>query len=157
MEKVIERNLTVEKDVLTPRDRNRIAKGMNQYVFGICLIENKFVFVKRKSGGLGFPGGGVEKGETPLQAVKREIKEETDVDVKKARLFGKETVHICGKVLRGYAYKCELCSKPAKKGVVLASAPRKLEFENQFWIWKVRGRKILENKVGISKMDSRRR
>lgn len=49
--------------------------------------KNKLLIIKRKSGlhsGLwAFPGGLVEKGETDEQALKREIKEETGLQIKK--------------------------------------------------------------------------
>jgi 8-oxo-dGTP diphosphatase len=52
----------------------------------------KFVFVRRKNepfkGKLAFPGGMVEYGETIEQAVKREIKEETGLEVEISDLLG---------------------------------------------------------------------
>lgn len=38
--------------------------------------------------GWGFPGGYLEYGDSPMQAVKREFKEETNLDVKVTRMLG---------------------------------------------------------------------
>lgn len=37
---------------------------------------------------IGFPGGGIDKGETPVEAARREIKEEIGANVSKLRLLG---------------------------------------------------------------------
>lgn len=42
------------------------------------------------------PGGGVEPGETPEQAVVREVHEETGYDVELLRLLGKDTLTVPG-------------------------------------------------------------
>jgi len=51
--------------------------------YGVCMHENKILLVKvRSSGKWFFPGGGVEIGEKLEEAVIRECKEETNIDVK---------------------------------------------------------------------------
>ena len=56
-------------------------------VKGIVVLDNKILLLKRvkpSTDGLGFwelPGGGLEYGETPNQAVIRELKEETGLDI----------------------------------------------------------------------------
>jgi 8-oxo-dGTP diphosphatase len=61
-------------------------------VSAIIQKENKFLLVKQAKGrymeGLwAFPGGKVEAGETPEIALKREIKEETSLDISIKELF----------------------------------------------------------------------
>lgn len=57
-------------------------------VKAIVIYRQKILILKRtrpSSDGLGFwelPGGGLEYGETPHQALIRELKEETDLDIK---------------------------------------------------------------------------
>lgn len=56
-------------------------------VKGIVVLDNKILLLKRvkpSTDGLGFwelPGGGLEYGETPNQALIRELKEETGLDI----------------------------------------------------------------------------
>ncbi len=56
-------------------------------VKGIVVLNNKILLMKRihpSSDGLGYwelPGGGLEYGETPNQALIRELKEETGLDI----------------------------------------------------------------------------
>lgn len=62
-------------------------KALNRQkaVAGIIWRENKILFVRRNKApfkdGLHLPGGKVEANETLLQAVQREIKEETGLDI----------------------------------------------------------------------------
>ena len=57
-------------------------------VKGIVIYKDKVLILKRvkaSSDGLGYwelPGGGLEYGETPEKALKRELKEETGLDIK---------------------------------------------------------------------------
>ncbi len=65
-----------------------------QVVAGLMIEEGKILIARRhmhdSNGGLWeFPGGKVEKGESPEQALSRELKEELDLYVKVGRLFGK--------------------------------------------------------------------
>ena len=63
-----------------------------QVVAGLMIEESKILIARRhfhdSNGGLWeFPGGKVEKGESPQQALARELKEELDLYVKVGRLF----------------------------------------------------------------------
>ncbi|MFK4824033.1 NUDIX hydrolase [Paenochrobactrum sp. BZR 588] len=57
----------------------------------ICRREERFLLVKRgkepKKDWLAFPGGSVEKGETPEQAAQRELHEETALHAKALKHF----------------------------------------------------------------------
>lgn len=63
---------------------------MNQRVRGIIIDDGKIVLIERVKGDRThyiFPGGGVEKGETILQALHREMKEELGVTVSVGERF----------------------------------------------------------------------
>ena len=50
---------------------------------GCIIIEDgKVLLIKQTSGAWGFPKGHVEENETELQTAEREVKEETNIDVK---------------------------------------------------------------------------
>jgi len=61
-------------------------------VCALVIYKGSLLLVKRSPfdnflpGGWEFPGGGVETGEKPCQALKRELKEEIDLDISKERL-----------------------------------------------------------------------
>lgn len=63
----------------------------------VFLKDDSVLLVKRRiqphKGQLGFPGGFLEYGESPYDAAKREIKEETGVDLTKLRLLEVNTTH----------------------------------------------------------------
>ena len=61
----------------------------------MCMIEDskrgKILVQNRKKGnwtGIAFPGGHIEKGESIVESVIREIKEETNLDIDKIKLCG---------------------------------------------------------------------
>jgi len=69
---------------------------LNQRIMVTAIIKkgNKFLLLKRSrnnkmySGQWQFPEGGIKFGEEPLMALKRELREETGLKVKRARLLG---------------------------------------------------------------------
>ena len=76
---------------------------------------DKFMICRRpayKARGLlwEFPGGKTEEGETPEQALIREIKEELDADIKVGQLFTKLTHVYPDLTIELYLFKAELLS-----------------------------------------------
>jgi 8-oxo-dGTP diphosphatase len=57
-----------------------------------------------------FPGGAVEKGETFEAAIEREIKEETDLNIKAVRLVGKFYDEDETLIIHIYLYRCDIIS-----------------------------------------------
>ncbi len=61
-------------------------------VTGLVLHENKLLLTKRAGAPFkdwwDLPGGFMDKGETPEEAIKRELMEETELDIRIDKLFG---------------------------------------------------------------------
>jgi len=77
------------KQEIIPETSKKIIKKIN-VVIGVIKSKNKYFIQKRPSHGLlgdlwEFPGGKIEKGETAQKALKRELKEEIDVELKSAK------------------------------------------------------------------------
>jgi len=68
----------------------RLTRGMTLGTRGVVIdSQNRMLVVRQRyTSGWIFPGGGVERGETPVAALKREMKEETGV-----RLSGAMVMH----------------------------------------------------------------
>ena len=65
-------------------------------VYGI-IINNKNILLVKKSRGaytgkLDLPGGSFEHGETPVETLKREIKEETNAEIKNYSIYSADSV-----------------------------------------------------------------
>jgi 8-oxo-dGTP pyrophosphatase MutT (NUDIX family) len=54
---------------------------------GLILMDNKALLVRRNNGEWSLPGGRLEEGETPEQAMAREVLEETGIQCKAGLLF----------------------------------------------------------------------
>lgn len=75
---------------------------MKQYkhlgVYGLIIKDNKIVLIKKKTGPydnkLDLPGGSIEFGEKPEEALKREFLEETGIEIKGYQLFDANSVLI---------------------------------------------------------------
>jgi len=74
---------------IIPKPKKRIIKDVDVAI-GILKKDGKYFIQKRPVGGLladlwEFPGGKIERGESPAQALRRELKEELGIDVKSSR------------------------------------------------------------------------
>ncbi len=67
-----------------------------KHVFVICQYRRKWLLTEHHSRGLEFPGGKVEKGETPEQAAHREVMEETGATIKQLHYVGQYFVDAKG-------------------------------------------------------------
>jgi 8-oxo-dGTP diphosphatase len=56
--------------------------------YAVIFCEGRVLVLKRKNGFWEFPGGGVEWGEHPDEAVVREVKEETGIEIKNPTFLG---------------------------------------------------------------------
>ena len=85
------RDIESEKDL-----GDRKVSGMHAY----CFYQNKMVVVYAAAKGYWTPpGGGVEEGEGPRDATRREVKEETNMRVIKQRLLGYQDILEPGRVV----------------------------------------------------------
>jgi 8-oxo-dGTP pyrophosphatase MutT (NUDIX family) len=106
------------KKKLVPRGDLHFRPG----AYGFIFRENKMLFVKmRLNGKYCLPGGGVDLGEPALDALRREVKEETGLDVTAGRFVGVwENLHYYDpqdKAWHGYAF-CWEC-EPTTAGLAL--------------------------------------
>jgi len=77
--------LSIMKNLLTIDEKNydsSLPEIKRVAVRGIFSIDNKIVFIEGDSGELKIPGGGIEENESDLQALCREVQEETGYIVK---------------------------------------------------------------------------
>ena len=67
-------------------------------VYGIIINDDKVLLITKSRGAytgkLDFPGGSFEHGETPEETLIREIKEETNLDVKSYHLYDVKSVRL---------------------------------------------------------------
>ena len=89
-----------------------------QAVIGIVEENDKFLIQKRPSTGLladlwEFPGGKIEKGETPQRALVREMKEELGTDIRDSTFLTKVQHSYTQYQVTLHAYRCVLNSTPS--------------------------------------------
>lgn len=65
-------------------------------VYGIIIENNQIVLVKKNGGPydgkLDLPGGSIEFGETPVEALQRELSEEIGIELKESKLIDADSV-----------------------------------------------------------------
>lgn len=79
----------------------------NGKIFATKRGESKFSYVAHK---FEFPGGKIEAGEQGEEAVKRELKEELDLEVKVGGLYASHTYEYPDFIITLYLYECEALS-----------------------------------------------
>lgn len=92
---------------------------MINVVAAIIEKENKILITKRNlkksQGGLWeFPGGKIEEGETKQEALKREIKEELDLDIEVYEQVTEKVHHYPDKDINLISFKCKIISGELK-------------------------------------------
>ncbi len=88
---------------------------MQKRVRAILIDNGKIILIKRVKKDrvyYVFPGGGVEKGETLVQALQREMREELGVNVSVGKLFAKRPFNKPGSGIdqMEYFYSCKIVS-----------------------------------------------
>lgn len=88
---------------------------MKKVTAAICISSNKILIAKRGtnvslSGRWEFPGGKLEDGETPEECLKREIKEELNLDIIVGEFFDKSIHKYENGEIELLAYYCEIVS-----------------------------------------------
>ncbi|HEX6483523.1 MAG TPA: NUDIX domain-containing protein [Ktedonobacteraceae bacterium] len=93
----------------------RIRRIIKISAFGIILDEQQRVLLCHRCDVdlWNLPGGGLEQGETPAQAVVREVKEEVGLKVAVRKLAG-VYIHV-GKVNIAYSYVCDITGGKIRK------------------------------------------
>ena len=79
----------------------------NGKIFATKRGDSPYAYVAHK---YEFPGGKIEAGERGEDAVKRELKEELDLDVKVVGLFASETFEYPDFIITLFVYECEMQS-----------------------------------------------
>ena len=92
----------------------------NGKIFATRRGESPYAYVAHK---YEFPGGKIETGESGEEAVKRELKEELDLEVKVGGLYASQTFEYPDFIITLWLYECEMLSDFTLK-----------EHENYAWI-----------------------
>ena len=77
-------------------------------VFGLIFDEELFLMTQLNKRGWDIPGGHIEAGELPIDAVIREIFEETATRVKNLQIFAYERFELQGAIPESYKYPCPI-------------------------------------------------
>lgn len=141
------------KNILIPKEnRKRLTCQQCNFVFyqnpkttaGVIIVKNGRVLLGKKASGpkkglWNIPGGFLEAGEHPLQGAKREIKEETNLNIRIIKLLGIfKSRYFTGDHCVNIFYLAEIISGPAKAGDDLSQLkwfkpselPKKMAFKD---------------------------
>jgi 8-oxo-dGTP diphosphatase len=97
-------------------ERQRLLKSekMIEVTAAIIEKEGKYLIARRRGGNFDkrweFPGGKIEKGETPEECLSRELEEELEIKVKIGNFFWESTYDYGHKKIRLIGYSCEYVS-----------------------------------------------
>lgn len=85
---------------------------MKEVTAAIILKENKILIAQRApgenlAGKWEFPGGKIESGESPQECLKREIREEFDVDIEVLDYFGESIYDYSSGTIKLIAFWCQ--------------------------------------------------
>ena len=100
----------------------------------IILKNNKILFIHRIKHGEEYyvlPGGAIEKNESPEEAAIREIKEETNFDIKIGSLLWELEENLNGEIRRGYYF----LAKGFKSKLKLGGPEADIQSENNKYLF----------------------
>ena len=119
--------------------RNHPFSKNPRHVWVICRYDNKWLLTKHKDRGLEFPGGKVEKGESPKEAALREVMEETGGVIKKIQYIGQYYVagkagHVVKNVYYAEVEKLEVQDTyyETEGPVLLEKIPSNVKHDNKY-------------------------
>lgn len=104
----------IQEIIPTPK---RVVIQTIDVAIAVIKRNDKYFIQKRRKGGLfadlwEFPGGKFEKGESPIEALKREIKEEIGVELGGVKKFFTATHYFTQFKANLHVFKCELKGNP---------------------------------------------
>lgn len=99
-----------------------------KHVFVICRYKKKWLLTRHRNRGLEFPGGKVERNETPKQAAIREVLEETGGEIEKINYLGQYFVSGKKEQLAKNIYFAQINILKEKKCYYETEGPVLLEF-----------------------------
>ncbi|MDV2686361.1 nucleoside triphosphatase YtkD [Alkalihalophilus lindianensis] len=101
--------------------------GDPKHVWVICRYKEQWLVTKHKKRGLEFPGGKVERNETPIDAAHREVMEETGGVIGDIRLIGQYEVTTENELIYKNIYFATISSLINKDTYLETDGPMTLE------------------------------